>query len=487
MIIDLSVNNGTWQHTPMNIALAVCAKNIIDPTTRARAYSLVPEVCRIPTHLFEFIEYCEAEGSGTGWGRSLRRAISNWYNSFENNPMRLVYLISRYKARHGWKHRDVVRLAHIKPANRQIELIIRYITHGLLYATSLAKNDTSLITIKIKDFLLAIETARKGINVHTNELKQLIIRHRLVKQHIHYSFLGDKQIWECLLLVMPTTALISNLDKMSSLNLFESQSVWEKNVIDRLQNISKEEQIHPITLLIAWYRYENNHNGYKGQFSWSINNKILNALEYAFYKSFDIIQPTQKRLCLAVDVSCSMKSLMFGSMLTAQDIAAAMVSLLTKIETDYEVVAFSDQCTRLHTKDFGLSTSIKIFDHFPTGKSDCTMPIKWALDKSLIFDTFILFTDSETYNYNDQTGEVLNNYRISTKNKDVRLINVGMASNGFSISNPHDPSMIDITGLFRSAVKNIADFLQSDLPSYQYNYSSAKKNIEYCYSQLGIN
>lgn len=46
--------------------------------TKKSAYKALTMVCRIPTHLFSFIEYCQALSIGTGWGRAHRNAIADW-------------------------------------------------------------------------------------------------------------------------------------------------------------------------------------------------------------------------------------------------------------------------------------------------------------------------------------------------------------------------------------------------------------------------
>jgi hypothetical protein len=47
-------------------ALAICARSN-DPKTKHAAYKILGSVCRIPTHLFEFVKFCEKESAGTGW------------------------------------------------------------------------------------------------------------------------------------------------------------------------------------------------------------------------------------------------------------------------------------------------------------------------------------------------------------------------------------------------------------------------------------
>ena len=60
------------------LVLAMCAR-LGDDRTKQRAYDAFERVCRIPTHLFQFVELCEnlnmTAGAGSGWGRAHRRAI----------------------------------------------------------------------------------------------------------------------------------------------------------------------------------------------------------------------------------------------------------------------------------------------------------------------------------------------------------------------------------------------------------------------------
>jgi hypothetical protein len=66
--------------------------------------------------------------SATGWGRAHRRAINKWYESFSypnrnnKNPEKLAYLVTKYKRRYGFSHRDIIRLAHTRTRNKSIKL-----------------------------------------------------------------------------------------------------------------------------------------------------------------------------------------------------------------------------------------------------------------------------------------------------------------------------------------------------------------------------
>lgn len=49
----------------------------------------------------------------TGWGRAHRRAVTNWYCS--RSPTELAEIVTKTVSRYRWSHRDLLRLAHVKP------------------------------------------------------------------------------------------------------------------------------------------------------------------------------------------------------------------------------------------------------------------------------------------------------------------------------------------------------------------------------------
>ena len=64
---------------------------------------------------------------GTGWGKAHKRAVSEWYTSFAKHPEQLALIVTKYKKRTRWSHRDIIRLAHTKPNDPAIGFIIRYV------------------------------------------------------------------------------------------------------------------------------------------------------------------------------------------------------------------------------------------------------------------------------------------------------------------------------------------------------------------------
>lgn len=478
LLVDLSVCGRAMKHIQILHTLAICA-TCNDLKTKTRAYCVLPDVCRIPTHLFEFIKFCEIEASGTGWGRSMRTGISNWYHSYENNPVRLAYLITRYKAGHGFNHRDVFRLAHIRPKSNAMHFIVSFVIRGLEESSAMLYLSNNPEIDQIKEFLVAVDKTDNNTKIDMNELKSLIVKHDLGQEHIHPNFLGSRDIWDCLLRLMPTTEMLRNLGKISSLHLLEGETFGEILVLSKLNNILEEPTIHPLNIFSAWNQYMTGH-GDKGHLSWTVNKNILHALENAFFKSFGLVQPTHKKICIAVDVNFAMRVPVLGPTVKILDVAAAMAILTARMENNNQVLAFTNRITCLNIyKNDSLLEAIQSFSDIPPDGLDCALPIKWAVEEKTRFDAFIVFTSSESFSGNIHFVTALNHYRSYTKNKDVRVIVVGMTHHGSSIADPSDPLMLDIVGYDKNAPKAIQKFLLTDYQSINSKFSQAGEDFFY--------
>ena len=78
-VLDCATKNRAPKAEPMVFTLALCAR-CSDMATQQAAYAALPKVCRIPTTLFAFVEFCQTLSQGTGWGRAHKTAIGAWYS-----------------------------------------------------------------------------------------------------------------------------------------------------------------------------------------------------------------------------------------------------------------------------------------------------------------------------------------------------------------------------------------------------------------------
>ena len=96
-------------------ALAICCI-LGDKDTKTAANKAVQSICRIPTHLFEWIDMCEKvaqnmKDGSTGWGRAHRKAVEKWYNNHKGGSAKaLAMSVTKYQQRNGWSYLDGVGL-----------------------------------------------------------------------------------------------------------------------------------------------------------------------------------------------------------------------------------------------------------------------------------------------------------------------------------------------------------------------------------------
>ncbi|XP_071947440.1 RNA-binding protein RO60-like [Antedon mediterranea] len=467
-VVKYSDEGRVSKQNPLLIVLALCAR-CSDLKTKTAAYKALSKVCRIPTHLFKFIDYCErVSGESSGWGRAHRRAVKAWY--LDKDPRRLAYLVTKYKKRDGWSHKDVLRLCHVNPSAQQgVDAVFKYIFKGIAEVKKLY-NDCEISEVKkVVEFLEAVECVRKSED--ETQVAVLIEENKLVREHIPTQLLKSVQVWTALLKDMPMTAMIRNLGRMTAIGMFSANSEEALIVIEKLRNLEllKESRLHPFMALLALKTYKSG-KGEKGKLTWLPNSRILDELETAFYLSFKAVEPTKKRYMLSIDVSDSMSfSGINGSAnMTAIEAAAAMMMVTMKTELNYEVMAFSNEFidikdqVRSHSR---LDEVIKTMKSIGMGSTDCAQPMEYAMLHNIPVDVFIIYTDSETCVGNVHPCQALQNYRHKLcmfKNDPTllkaKLIVVAMTSNGFTIADPTDPGMLDIVGFDSNAPTIMNEF-----------------------------
>ncbi|XP_003224865.1 RNA-binding protein RO60 isoform X1 [Anolis carolinensis] len=444
---------------PILLALAICSQ-CSDTKTKQAAYKAVSDVCRIPTHLFTFIQFKKdlKEGMKCGmWGRALRKAVADWYN--EKNDMAIALAVTKYKKRNGWCHKDLLRLSHLKPANEGLAIVTKYVMKGWKEVQEAYKDDKySAETEKLLKYLEAVERVK-----HTKdelEVIHLIEEFSLVREHLLTSHLKSKEVWKALLQEMPLTAMLRNLGKMTANSVLEPGSPEVTIVCERLRNekLLKKARIHPFHILVALETYKGE-RGYRGKLRWQPDKDILEALDASFYKTFKTVEPTEKRFLLAVDVSASMSQKVSGSVLNASTVAAAMCMLVARTEKNSHIVAFSHEMVPCPVaEDMTLSQVLQKMCEIPMGATDCSLPMLWAQKAGVAADVFIVFTDNETFAGEIHPATALRQYR-EKMGIPSKLIVCGMTSNGFSIADPDDRGMLDICGFDAAAPDVIRNFI----------------------------
>jgi 60 kDa SS-A/Ro ribonucleoprotein len=226
----------------------------------------------------------------------------------------------------------------------------------------------------------------------------------------------------------------------------------------------KKARVHPIAVLAALTTYKSGH-GARGSGTWQPVAKIVDALDAAFYASFGNVEPSGKRMLLALDVSGSMTCGNVAGIegLTPRVASAAMALVTAATENDHTFVAFTaadDVSTLSISPRQRLDDVVRAVDKLPFGGTNCALPMLWAQKHRVDVDTFVIYTDSETWAGNVHPAQALRAYR-EARGIPAKLVVVGMTSNGFSIADPNDAGMLDVVGFDTSTPPVIADFARA--------------------------
>jgi 60 kDa SS-A/Ro ribonucleoprotein len=472
-IAQVSEEGRAPKNDPALFALALAA-GLGDEATRRAALEALPRVARTGTHLFGFVTFVERF---RGWGRTLRRAVGGWY---ANRPVdALAYQVVKYRQRDGVTHRDLLRLAHpagkVSAGNPSLEVSAE---HAALFEWIVRGSNADGLPRIVEGFVAAqaAETPKVAAS--------LVREYRLPREAIKPEYLTSPEVWAALLDDMPMTALVRNLATMTRVGLIAPGSDGTAKAVARLgdgERIRKA-RVHPIAVLAALRTYGAGH-GARGRGVWNPVREVIDALDAAFYAAFENVEPTGKRLLLALDVSGSMVAGQVAGVpgLTLRDASAALALVTAATESRYEIVGFfagprgfskhgvgrftgrTDGLTPLSISPRQrLDDAVKTVSGLPFGGTDCALPMLYAQVLEREIDTFVLFTDSETWAGDVHPLQALRDYRQAS-GIDARLVVVGLVSNGFSIADPADQGMLDVVGFDTATPQLIADFARGVL------------------------
>jgi len=447
-IVDVSMRGAATKQNPALFALAYAASV---PGAASLALEALPQVARTGTHLFQFVDYVQ---QFRGWGRGLRRAVSNWYTS--KNADQLAYQLVKYRKREGWSHRDMLRLAHPKTDTKALRDSFAWVTKGEAGS-------------ELPDIIVGFCKAQEATD--TQSWTTLIRKYGLTWEMLPDAALSTPAVWDTLLDTgIPQTALMRQLPRLTRLGLLPALGGRTSEVATQLTNQERLRgaRLHPINVLVAARTYASGRSA-RGSNIWIPTQSIVDALDAAFYEAFGAITPAGKRTMLAVDVSGSMGAPISGMPLTAREASAALA--LVQLATEPNSAAFGFACDKgtiwsrrnaileplAISPRKRLDDALQVIDTMPFGGTDCALPMLHATGNHLAIDTFVVYTDNETWAGDVHPHVALEEYRQAS-GIPAKLVVVGMTANKISIANPNDSGMLDVAG-FDSAVPNlIADF-----------------------------
>lgn len=448
-IVDVSTRGAAPKQQPQIFALAIACSHGSDEA-KANALAALPQVCRTASALMTFAKYVE---QFRGWGRGLRRGVSNWFTSKEADA--LAYQMVKYRQREGYSGRDLLRLAHPVTTDPSLRAVFDWITHG-----TVGEETPRLIEGFLK--------AQSG----DTDVAAAVRDYRLSWEMLPDEALGKTEVWEALLdMGMPQTALMRQLPRLTRLGLLPQIGGRTAEVAAQLQDPVrlKKGRVHPMNVLIAHRTYALGRS-LQGKSTWSPTRQIVDALDAGFYNAYGAVEPAGKRTLVALDVSGSMTSPVAGLPLSCREAAAALALVLMATEPDVAVVGYTadrggggwwsghNAVTPLALSPRQrLKDAVESVANLPFGRTDCALPFTWAKKEGLDVDTVISLTDNETWAGPIHVHQALREYRESVGHP-VKAVAAAFAATSYSVLDSSDAGSLNIVGLDSAVPTLISEF-----------------------------
>jgi 60 kDa SS-A/Ro ribonucleoprotein len=454
---------------PYLFALAVAAAKG-DPSTVQAVKAAFPAVVRTTDHLAMFYGYWKNQvgklpAHGTMprpvIGRAIRSTLASFFTADDLHVVAFRALKARQRKTstgEPMELRDIIRVAHpVSPTAGHRALI------GWL-AGKVSNDEAREVLPDLDDFVAA--QAVRG----PDEAIRVISDRRVPWEFLPSHVLNDAAVWAELAGTVGLTALIRNLARMTRLGTLAPFAETNERVVSRLTDGEAiiRARIHPMDLYLALKVYASgvsqSGSGKHAQ-TWHPVPAIVDALELAYDLSFGAVEPSGRRLLVAVDSSASMSKwsrvTSGGSALgTAYEVANTMAVMLARIEGASVHVIEAD--TSVHASKVTPHTTLRELVRWrSSGRgTDMSLPFSWALDRRLDVAGFVILTDGETWAGKWHAAQAFDAYRRSV-NPAARVVVVAMTATGQLIADPSDDGVLGVAGLDGALPKLITGFIRS--------------------------
>ena len=316
--------------------------------------------------------------------------MSRWVVYLTKPASELAYQMLAHPHCNGWSHRDLLRLSHPKAATPAHNALFQWAVDGVLGHLA----SPALLSGELRQ-IRAFELAKKSAS--EVELVSLIEENRLTQEMIPSEWRNSARVWEALLPSMQYMDLVRSLGKLTAVGLIQPHSPATALVVARLIDRKRiaNSRIHPIALLGGQLAYKQEPAAVAS---------VVDALDEAFHLAIENVEPTGKRICLALDASS-----------TTMPEALAMV--------------------------------------FARREPNCSI---WPLGRDLAVDAFVIITDKRPLR------EALERHGLSSGIA-TKLVMIAMDSDGCSIADPDDALQLGIAGFDATVPQVVTEFIRQSV------------------------
>ncbi|MFC4112203.1 TROVE domain-containing protein [Nonomuraea zeae] len=437
-----------------------------DPATRQAAKLALPKVARTTDHLAQFFGYFKnlggkptRGGASPVTGRSVRTALGSWL--LEGSPDDVAFKACKAAQRRtpqgeAFSLRDVLRIAHPVADSEQRKVLFGWIAGNV-------PDERAREALPAVDRFL---TAKAVTGVA--EAVRVVRERNVPWEFLPDELLSEPAVWEVLVDTVGMTALLRNLARMTRIGALKPGGDATRRAVARLTSgdALARARIHPMDVFLALRVYGSGraqpHPRAELQ-RWQPVPAVRDALEEAYERSFANVEPTGKRLLVAVDSSGSMGysgiSLGGSPLGTVYELACAMAVMLARIERGG--VHVIDVDTAVHASKVTPRTNLReIAAWQPSGGgTDLSLPFTWALRERMEVDGVVVLTDNETWAGRSHPAQALARYRQAL-NPRAGVVVAAMTAAGYSIGDPKDERVLNVAGLDASLPMIVNGFIR---------------------------
>jgi 60 kDa SS-A/Ro ribonucleoprotein len=331
------------------------------------------------------------------------------------------------------------------------------------------------------DDLRAIEGFKKMQKAQSVDDVHSVLREyeMLPWETIPTQFLKDLSVWKRIFAngQLRGQALIRSITRLARIGAFQDMG-FAAAYAGQLTNqeLIVQTRLHPINFLNASVVYNEgqmktvrDRYGFEGEQrvkDWTTESVIVDALNEGFHRAFKAVEPAGKRTMLAIDVSGSMSARANGLDLSCAQVSGAMAMAIARTEPAHIIRGFTREGYGWRNSgltDLGISartdlaTAMRNVQRSNWGGTDCSLPMRWALENKVEVDTFVVITDNDTWAGDIHPFQALRQYRKAT-GIDARMAVLGVQATEFTIADPSDAGMMDFVGFDSNAPRVLADF-----------------------------
>ncbi|NEQ95955.1 MAG: TROVE domain-containing protein [Cyanothece sp. SIO2G6] len=413
------------------------------PAAKQAFLDIFPQVVRTASHFYEWLSYSKAL---RGFGKVVQQAGTAWLSNPDAKA--LAYQLLKYQQRHGFTHRDALRLFHVKPVSAEHQALFQWVIQGWQAVPEQTPSEA------MSQIWWYERVKRQPV------LTCAAIAHgRLTHEMVAPVGKMDQAAWDLLFQDMPMGALLRNLGSLTQLGVIRAD---KPKVLKRVANVLtnkrrlQQGRIHPIAVLKALKTYQSGGKLGRGSKTWTPVPRVLDILDRALELSFETAQPTNQVFLHAVDVSGSMSWATVGSIgLTCCEVAVTMALATAKAEPNYAIRGFATQFKDLDiTARDSFASAMKKARKQNFGGTDASVAYDWAIRNHFHVDVFCFWTDSESWAGRQHPSEALAQYRRLV-NPNAKAVYVTLVPSRISLVDPNDSMSWDIHGFDPSAPRAI--------------------------------